>query len=64
MLVTGHRHPDGLKRSQELPHLAGNLVDGAHTAVLLREHSVRQICTRDMDFHKFKFLEVLDPVQS
>jgi len=47
----------------EHPHLAGNLLHDAHTAVLLREHGIRQICTRDMDFNQFGFLEVIDPIR-
>lgn len=46
----------------ELPHLAGNLLHDLHTAVLMREHGVRVIYTRDADFHRFKFLEVIDPI--
>ena len=29
---------------------------------LMREHGVRRICTRDVDFHRFAFLEVVDPL--
>lgn len=47
----------------ELPHLAGNLMHDAHTAILMREHGIRRICTRDTDFHRFTFLEVIDPLQ-
>ncbi|MFP3942809.1 MAG: type II toxin-antitoxin system VapC family toxin [Alphaproteobacteria bacterium] len=46
---------------EETPHLAGNLLHDAHTAILMREHGIRRICTRDMDFHRFPFLEVVDP---
>jgi toxin-antitoxin system PIN domain toxin len=47
---------------REFPHLAGNLLHDAHTAVLMREHGIRRICTRDTDFHQFRFLEVVDPL--
>jgi toxin-antitoxin system PIN domain toxin len=47
----------------ELPHLSGNLLHDAHTAILMREHGVKQICTRDTDFTRFPFLEVLDPLR-
>jgi predicted nucleic acid-binding protein len=49
---------------QEIPHLTGNLIHDAHTAILMREHGIRRIYTRDTDFHRFSFLEVVDPVQS
>ncbi len=45
----------------ELPHLSGNLMHDAHTAILMREHGIRRIYTRDTDFHRFAFLEPLDP---
>lgn len=48
----------------EMPYLAGNLMHDAHTAILMREHGIRRICTRDADFHHFPFVEVLDPVQN
>lgn len=47
----------------ELPELAGNVVHDAHTAIVMREHGIRRVCTRDMDFHRFPFLEVIDPTQ-
>lgn len=46
----------------EFPHLAGNLLHDAHTAILMREHGIRRICTRDTDFHRFPFLKVIDPL--
>lgn len=46
----------------EMPWLSGNLLHDAHTAILLREHGVRRIYTRDADFHRFRFLEPIDPV--
>lgn len=46
----------------ELPHLAGNLLHDAHTAILMREHGIRRILTRDTDFHRFPFLEAVDPL--
>jgi predicted nucleic acid-binding protein len=48
----------------ELPELSGNLLHDAHTAILLREHGVKQICTRDTDFARFPFLEVIDPLRA
>jgi toxin-antitoxin system PIN domain toxin len=45
----------------ELPWLSGNVIHDAHTAILMREHGIDKICTRDADFHRFSFLEVVDP---
>ena len=46
----------------ELPDLSGNVMHDVHTAVLMREHGVSRICTRDRHFHRFPFLSVLDPL--
>jgi toxin-antitoxin system PIN domain toxin len=45
----------------EFPWLSGNLLHDTHTAVLMREHGVARICTRDADFRRFAFLEVVEP---
>lgn len=47
----------------EVPLLGGNLIHDAHTAILMREHGIQRIYTRDTDFHRFPFLQVLDPLQ-
>lgn len=63
VLVATDRHAEVASQVvSEIPHLAGNLLHDAHTAILMREHGVRQICTRDTDFHRFSFVEVVDPV--
>lgn len=46
---------------REVPHLSGNLVHDAHTAVLMREHGIRRVYTRDTAFHRFPWAEVVDP---
>jgi hypothetical protein len=47
---------------EEVPQLSGNLLHDAATAVLMREHGIRRICTRDTGFHRFSFLEPIDPL--
>ena len=65
VLVPTQRHSDvAAQVIREIPHLAGNLLHDAHTAILMREHGIRRVCSRDTDFHRFPFLEVIDPVQS
>jgi predicted nucleic acid-binding protein len=49
---------------RENPHLGENLMHNAHTAVLMREHGLRRIYTRDTDFHRFPFLEPIDPISA
>ncbi len=63
VLVPTQRHAEiAAQVIAELPHLAGNLFHDAHTAVLMREHGIRRIVTRDTDFHRFPFLEPVDPI--
>lgn len=64
ILAPTERHSQVLAQViSELPHLAGNIMHDTHTAVLMREHGVRRIYTRDTDFHRFPFLEPIDPVR-
>ena len=46
----------------EVPMISGNLWHDAQTAVLRREHDIRRTCTRDTDFARFPFVEVVDPL--
>ncbi|HXV80429.1 MAG TPA: TA system VapC family ribonuclease toxin [Candidatus Binatia bacterium] len=63
VLVPTQRHAEvAAQVIREIPHLTANLFHDAHTAILMREHGIRQICTRDTDFHRFPFLEVVDPL--
>jgi predicted nucleic acid-binding protein len=65
MLIPTQRHAEiAGDVIAELPHLAGNLLHDAHTAILMREHGIRRICTRDTDFNQFPFLEVIDPIRA
>jgi predicted nucleic acid-binding protein len=62
VLSATRRHRDVARAViDEVPDLRGNLAHVAHTAVLMREHGIRDICTRYTDFHRFPFLRVLDP---
>jgi toxin-antitoxin system PIN domain toxin len=64
VLIPTQRHADVAGQViAELPQLAGNLFHDAHTAILMLEHGIRRVCTRDTDFHRFPFLEVVDPFQ-
>jgi toxin-antitoxin system PIN domain toxin len=46
-----------------IPNVMGNFLFDAHTAVLMKEHGLRTIYTRDTDFNRFRFLDVVDPIQ-
>ncbi len=64
VLVPTSRHAE-VARSviDENPGLTGNLAHDFHIAVLMREHGVRRIYTRDADFFRFPFLEPVDPIR-
>lgn len=65
LLAATRRHAAVLARVvEELPDVRGNLFHDLHTAVLMREHGVSRICTRDVDFHRFPFLSVIDPLRA
>ena len=65
MLLPTERHASVLDEvGREVPGIAGNLWHDAETAVLMREHGIRRICTRDTDFHRFPFIEPIDPIVS
>lgn len=62
MLTPTDRHATVLSQVlAQVPLLKGNIIHDAHTATLMREHGVRRIYTRDTDFHRFTFLETVDP---
>lgn len=47
-----------------IPGIKGSLVFDARTAILMKEHGITRIITRDTDFFRFPFLEVIDPLQA
>ena len=63
VLVATPRHAAVLvKTLSEQADLRGNVMHDVHTAVLMREHGISRICTRDWDFRRFPFLTVVDPL--
>lgn len=64
VLTATRRHTVVLSQClDELPEVRGNLIHDLHTAALMREHGISRIVTRDTDFHRFRFLEVVDPLR-
>lgn len=64
LLTATLRHEAVLAQTlSELPDLRGGVLHDLHTAVLMREHGISQICTNDRDFHRFPFLTVVDPLE-
>ena len=62
LLLPTARHPGAAAEViGKSTFLRGNLLYDAQTAVLMREHGIKKIYTRDMDFHRFPFLEPVDP---
>jgi hypothetical protein len=63
ILIPGERHAKVASEIiKNMPSLSGNLLYDAKTAILMREHGIKTIYTRDTDFHRFPFLEPVDPV--
>jgi hypothetical protein len=63
LLVATDRHQSVLgELVASVPKLVGNLYHDAETAALMKEHGIRTIVTRDVDFHRFGFLDVIDPL--
>lgn len=64
LLIPTVRHAEILAASLvDVPDARGNLLRDLHTAVLMREHGIGRILTRDRDFHRFAFLDVVDPLR-
>ena len=64
VLAPTSRHTAILAQTvREVPGLAGSVLHDVHTVVLMREHGIRRIVTRDTGFHRFPFLEVIDPLE-
>ena len=64
ILTATEQHDQVLDQTlEENPDLRGNLLHDAHTVVLMKEHGIRRIYTRDTDFHRFPSVEVLDPLR-
>lgn len=62
LLLAGAHHTEVLRETlAELPQLRGNILHDTHTAVLMREHGIERIITHDTDFHRFPFVNVVDP---
>jgi toxin-antitoxin system PIN domain toxin len=65
VLVATPRHGEVAREVFEaLPDLSGQVLHDAHIAILMREHGIRRIYTRDTDFFRFPFLEPVDPVRA
>ena len=64
ILTAGEHHWQLLEELlASLSHPAGNLFFDIRTAVLMREHGVREIYTTDVDFLQFPSLKVINPLQ-
>lgn len=63
VLTETERHAEVIRDLvAEYPRLSGSVMHDFHTAVLMREHGVREIRTLDADFRQFSFLRVVNPL--
>jgi toxin-antitoxin system PIN domain toxin len=64
VLTAGEQHWSLLgEMLPSLTHPSGNLFFDIRTAVLMREHGVREIYTTDTDFLQFDWLKVINPLK-
>ncbi len=62
MLVPSGRYADVMQDIvNEMPTLRGNDMHDVEIAALMRDHGIKTIYTRDTGFHRFRFLDVIDP---
>ena len=62
-LKAGENHAEVVAEViKSIPSLSGNMLYDAQTAILMKEHGISRIYTRDSDFHRFPFLEPIDPM--
>jgi toxin-antitoxin system PIN domain toxin len=52
---------EGYRSAASTVPTRGNLVPDTHLAALLRQYGIKTLYTRDRDFLKYPFLEVIDP---
>jgi predicted nucleic acid-binding protein len=45
-----------------IPGIHGNEVFDARIALCFKEHQVKRLFTRDMGFHKYQFLKIINPL--
>ena len=65
VLLPTDRHAAMLSQTiSELPNVRGNRIHDLHIAVIMRENRITRICTRDSDFRRFPFVEVIDPLEN
>ncbi len=63
LLVPTVRHAEVLAASlADVPEARGNLLRDLHIAVVVREHGVSRLITRERDFYRFGYRDVVDPL--
>lgn len=65
VLTAGNRHQTIIEGIlEQLPDLQGELMHETQIVATMLEHGIRQIVTRDTEFHRFPMLEVVDPLRA
>ena len=63
MLVPSARYADVVQDiMREMPTLRGADMHNVEIAALMRDRGIKTIYTRDTGFHRFRFLEPIDPI--
>ena len=63
ILVETDRHAEVVRGlAREYPQITASRFHDLHIAALMKEHGISEIRTADRDFHQFKFLRVINPL--
>lgn len=62
LIETEQHAPVAAQTLREMPQLRGSQIHDAHIGILMREHGIRTIYTRDRGFKAFPFLDAIDPL--
>ena len=65
VLCTGPHHQSIIQQLTEtLPDLRGEQMHETAIIATMIEHGIRRIVTRDIEYHRFPMIEVLDPLRT
>jgi toxin-antitoxin system PIN domain toxin len=63
ILVETDRHAEVVRSlAREYPQISASRFHDLHIAAVMKEHGISEIRTADRDFHQFKFLRVINPL--
>lgn len=64
LLLESDGHSEKVESLSEMNSLRGNLWHDAHIVAVMKESGIKTIYTADSDFHRFKGIEVINPLSA